>query len=105
MVIKNQNGKEYFRYLLKQTSLELILNKDLLIKKIEELDGKVIDEKYYVFYLKNNENQITIFFDKKTYDLVGWQTEDIYQNLVITFIYNLVKNSNIDQKLFILPKT
>ena len=104
LVIKNQNGKEYFRYLLKQTSLELILNKNLLIKKIEELDGKVIDEKYYVFYLENNENQINIFFDKNTYDLVGWQTEDIYQNLVITFIYNLVKNSNIDKKLFILPQ-
>ena len=48
-MIKNQNGKEYFRYLLKQTSLELILNKDLLIKKIEELDGKVIDEKILCF--------------------------------------------------------
>ena len=104
LVIKNQNGKEYFRYLLNQTSLELILNKDLLIKKIKELDGKIIEEKYYVFYLKNNENKINIFFDKNTYDLVGWQMEDIYQNLVITFIFNLVKNSNIDQKLFILPK-
>ncbi len=104
LVIKNQNGKEYFRYLLNQTSLELILNKDLLIKKIKELDGKIIEGKYYVFYLKNNENQINIFFDKNTYDLVGWQTEDIYQNLVITFIYNLIKNSNIDQKLFTLPQ-
>ena len=27
LVIKNQNGKGYFRYLLEQTSLELILNK------------------------------------------------------------------------------
>ncbi len=105
LVIKNQNGKEYFRYLLNQTSLELILNKDLLLRKLEELDGKIIDEKYYIFYLENNENKINIFFDKSTYDLVGWQTEDIYQNLVITFIYNLVKNSKIDKKLFILPKT
>ena len=105
LVIKNQNGKEYFRYLLNQTSLELILNKDLLLRKLEELDGKIIDEKYYIFYLENNGNKIDIFFDKSTYDLVGWQTEDIYQNLVITFIYNLVKNSKIDKKLFILPKT
>ena len=85
-----------------------ILNKNFpgvpIYEDIKELDGKIIEEKYYVFYLKNNENKINIFFDKNTYDLVGWQTEDIYQNLVITFIYNLVKNSNIDQKLFILPK-
>ena len=105
LVIKNQNGKEYFRYLLNQTSLELILDKDLLLRKIEELDGKVIDEKYYVFYLENNGNKINIFFDKNTHNLVGWQTEDIYQNLVITYIFNIVKNSKIDKKLFILPKT
>ena len=74
-------------------------------RKIEEIEGKVIDEKYYIFYLENNGNKINIFFDKNTYNLVGWQTEDIYQNLVITYIYNLVKNSKIDEKLFILPKT
>ena len=104
LVIKNQNGKEYFRYLLEQTSLELILNKNLLLRKLEELDGKIIDEKYYIFYLENNGNEINIFFDKNTYDLVGWQTEDIYQNLAITFIFNMVKNSKIDKKLFILPQ-
>ena len=58
LVIKNQNGKEYFRYLLEQTSLELILNKNLLLRKLEELDGKIIDEKYYIFYLENNGNKI-----------------------------------------------
>ena len=105
LVIKNQNGKEYFRYLLNQTSLELILNKDLLLRKIGEIDRKVFDEKYYIFYLENNGNKINIFFDKNTFNLVGWQSEDIYQNLVITYIYNLVKNSKIDEKLFILPKT
>ena len=45
LVIKNQNGKEYFRYLLNQTSLELILNKDLLLRKIGEIDGKIVDER------------------------------------------------------------
>ena len=33
-----------------------------------------------------------IFFDYKTLNLIGWQTKDIYQNLVITFIYNVKKN-------------
>jgi outer membrane lipoprotein-sorting protein len=104
LVIKNQSGKAYFRYLLKQTSLRLILDKDLLIKKIEKLNGKLIDNKYYVYYLENEGNQINIFFDKNSYDLIGWQTEDIYQKLVITYIYNIKKNINIDQKLFVLPK-
>ena len=104
LVIKNQNGKAYFRYLLKQTSLMLILDKDLLIKKIEKLEENLINDQYYIFYLENGGYQINIFFDKNSYDLIGWQTEDIYQKLVITYIHKLRKNIDIDQKLFILPK-
>ena len=104
MVIKHQNGKAYFRYLLKQTSLELILNKELLIENITKLDTELVDDKYYIFNLISNGNQINIFFDKNSYNLVGWQTEDIYQNLAVTFIFNIKKNLNIDQKLFVLPR-
>ena len=104
LVIKNRLGKEYFLYPLKETPLELILNKKLLIKKFKKLKVKLINEKYYNFNMENNRNKISIFFDKNSYDLVGWQTEDIYQNLVITYIYNIKKNRNIDKKLFNLPK-
>ena len=56
-----------------------------------------------IFSIQNKGNKINIFFDKNSYDLMGWQTEDIYQNLVITFVYNIEKNKNIDQKFFKLP--
>ena len=104
LFIKNQNNNQYYRYSLKKTPLDLILNKDLLIEKMLDLNGKLIDDKYYNFSIKINDNKINIFFDKKSYDLIGWQTEDIYQNLVITFIYNIEKNKKIDEKLFKLPK-
>ena len=105
LVIKNRAGKEYFIYPLERTSLELILNKDLLINKISKLEAKLVDEKYFIFSLKNNENKLNVFFDKNSYDLIGWQTEDLYQNLVMTYIYNIEKNLNLDEKLFKLPKT
>ena len=104
LVIKNQHNNQYYRYSLKRTPLNLILNKDLLIEKMLDLNGKLIDDKYYNFSIKKNDNKINIFFDKKSYDLLGWQTEDIYQNLVITYIYNIKKNKKIDEKLFKLPK-
>ena len=53
--------------------------------------------------LKNN-NKINIFFHKKNLNLIGWQTEDIYQNLVVTYIFNVKKNSNINKKIFKLPE-
>jgi len=68
------------------------------------LKAKLVNERYFNFNIENNGNKINIFFDKNSYDLIGWQTEDIYQNLVITYIYNIKKNKNIDEKLFNLPK-
>ena len=82
----------------------MILNKNFLIKEMLNLNGKLIDDKYYNFSIINNDNKINIFFDNKSYDLMGWQTEDIYQNLVITYIHNIEKNKKIDDKLFKLPK-
>jgi len=104
LVIKNRASRGYFLYPLDKTPLELILNKNLLLDKIEILETKLVNDKYYIFSLENDENKINIFFDKNSYDLTGWQTEDIYQNLVITFIYNVKKNLNVSEKLFKLPK-
>ncbi len=105
LVIKNQVGKEYFLYPLEQTPFALILDKNLLLKKIEKLKAKFLNEKYYLFNMENNGNLINIFFDKDTYDLIGWQMEDVYQNLVVTYIFNVKKNSNINKKIFKLPES
>ena len=35
---------------------------------------------------------------------MGWQTEDVYQNLVITFISKVKTNQKIDKNIFKLPK-
>ena len=86
LAIKNQVSNQYYLYPLKKTPLELILDKNFLINQIQNMEGRMINDKYYNFSLKKNNNKINIFFDKKNLNLVGWQTEDIYQNLVITFI-------------------
>ena len=57
-----------------------------------------------IFLWKKNNNKINIFFDKKDSNLIGWQTEDIYQNLTITFISNIKINQKIDKKIFKLPQ-
>ncbi len=104
LVIKNQKNNISYIYPLKKTPLELILDKKYLIKKIKESVSRTIDDKYINFTLVEKDNKINIFFDIKTLNLVGWQTEDIYQNLVITFISSINYNQKIDKKKFILPK-
>ena len=104
LVITNKKKSNYYLYPLKKTPLELILDKDFLIKEIENLEGRNVDNKYYNFTILNNNNKINIFFNNKNYNLIGWQTEDIYQNLAITFISNVKTNQKIDKKIFKIPK-
>jgi outer membrane lipoprotein-sorting protein len=104
LVIKNRNSGNYYIYSLKRTPLELLLNKDYLISKINILEPRDIDNKYLNFRIFEENSKINIFFDKKSFNLAGWQTEDIYQNLVITFISSVKINQEINDDIFILPK-
>ena len=102
LVIKTNTS--YYIYPLKKTPLNLILDKDYLINKINILKERILENKFINFTFTENDNEINIFFDKKNYDLVGWQTLDIYQNLSITFISSLTINNELNNNLFILPK-
>ena len=104
LAIKNQTSNQYYLYPLKRTPLELILDKNYLISQIKNLEARTIENKYINFTLVKNNNKINIFFDNQTLNLIGWQTEDIYQNLVITFIYRVKLNQKINQDIFKLPK-
>ena len=104
LVIKNQTNNQFYLYPLKKTPLELILDKNYLINQIKNLEGRIIDNKYFNFTIANNGNKINIFFDNQTLNLIGWQTEDIYQNLVITFISKIKVNQKIDKNIFKLPQ-
>jgi len=104
LVIKNQVNNQYYFYPLKRTPLDLILDKNYLINQIKNLEGRNIEDKFLNFTLINNDNKINIFFDNQTLNLIGWQTEDIYQNLVITYISKIKLNQKIDKNIFNLPK-
>lgn len=101
LVIKNNN---YYIYPLEKTALSLLLDKEYLISKLNKLKPKELDKKYLNYKILENNNEINIFFDKKNLNLIGWQTEDIYQNLSITFISSIKINQKLDYNKFKLPK-
>ena len=104
LVIKTNNNNNYYIYPLDRTPLKYILDKEYLITKIKILEPRNIDNKYLNFQIFENNNEINIFFDKKSLNLVGWQTEDIYQNLSVTFISSVKINQKIDEEKFKLPQ-
>ena len=93
----------YYRYPLDKTPLNIILDKNFIINKIKSLDGRIIDHNLINFKLIENDNEVSVFFDKETYDLIGWQNTDIYQNFNITFLSSIRKNRVLPKNLFLLP--
>ena len=67
----------YYKYPLNKTPLNLILDKNFLIKKIYNLKEKKLDKDYINFIIKENNHEINVFFDNKKFNLIGWQTVDI----------------------------
>ena len=101
LVIKTETS--YYRYSLKKTPLNLILDKNFLIKKIHILEKSLIDDNLINFTIIENDNKIDIFFDIKTFNLVGWKTRDIYQNTSFTYLSSIEVNKEITKNLFKIP--
>jgi len=104
LVIKTNDNNNHYIYPLDRTPLEYLLDKEYLISKIKMLEPRDINDKYINFKIFENKNEINIFFDKKDLNLIGWQIEDTYQSLSITFISSIKINQRIDEKKFTLPK-
>ena len=101
LVIKTISS--YYRYPLEKTPLNVILDKNILINKIKSLKERTINNNLINFTILENNNEISIFFDKQTYDLIGWQNTDMYQNFNITFLSSIRKNRVLSKNLFKIP--
>ena len=101
LVIKSTSS--YYRYPLDKTPLYFILDKNFLLKKIYELDEEIINNSLVKFTIKENNQSIEIFFDVDNYNLIGWQTKDIYQNTAVTLLYSVKSNQIVEQKIFKTP--
>ena len=101
LVIKTISS--FYRYPLKKTPLNLILDKNFLISRILDLKEEKLNTSYINFKILENDNEFNIFFDKQTFNLIGWQTKDIYQNVNFTYLSSIEVNQQVDNDLFKLP--
>ena len=100
LVINSDKNNQYYRYPLIRTPLNLILDKKFIISKIYQLKEDSNYPFYYVFDVNYENNSIKVFFNKNDLNLIGWETKDIYQNIVQTFISDIQKNISVDNKIF-----
>ena len=102
LVIKTLSS--YYLYPLDKTPLNFILDKNFLINKIDKIEERIVDDKFINFNFTENESEINLFFDRRNYNLVGWQTRDLYQNLSITYLSSINFNKKLSKNLFKIPE-
>ena len=94
-------NKTYYYPISKSPFLN-ILYKDKLLEIVKsgklELSGQMIK----LIYLEDNE--ITVFFDKKTSDLKGWQIVDQYNNNINFSLIIVAKNNVFKKGTFKIPE-
>ena len=95
LAITQKRYNKTYHYPVTNSPFLKILYKDELLEIVQsgklEFSGKMIK----LIYLSNNE--ITVFFDKKTLDLKGWQIIDQYNNN-INFSLNIIAKNDIFKK-------
>ena len=65
---------------------------------------ELLRKKLINYNFEENDVKINVFFDRKTYNLIGWQTVDLYQNLSITYLSSIIKNQKLKKNIFKLPE-
>ena len=100
LVINSEKITNYLRYQLKDTPLNLILDKKFLLDKLDKVEIIQENDETLSFKIIHNNNLLNIFFDKNNYDIKGWTTTDVYLNTVETKLLDVETNKMIDKKLF-----
>ena len=100
LVINSKKITNYLRYQLKDTPLNLILDKKFLIEKLDKVKAIKENKESFSFEIMHNKSLLNIFFDKKSYDIKGWTTTDVYLNTVETKLLDIRTNMIIDKSLF-----
>ena len=100
LVINSDRSNQYYRYQLDKTPLNFILDKNFLINKMTDSENLSNSLNHYSFKIIYEKTTIIIHFDKNTLNLIGWTTNDIYQNKVETKISNVENNLMINNNIF-----
>ena len=103
--IVKRRYKKIYHYPLKKTPLFYLLNKENILNLVQNYEPTTMDSRIIRYELiENNSNELRIFFDKDSLELLGWKTIDAYSNEVSFFLKNTETNILIKNEIFKIPR-
>ena len=100
-ITQKRYNKTYYYPISKSPFLN-ILYKDKLLEIVKSGKLELSDQIIKLNYL--SENEITVFFDKKTLNLKGWQIIDQYNNNINFSLRIIAKNDVFKKGTFKIPE-
>ena len=100
-ITQKRYNKTYYYPISKSPFLN-ILYKDKLLEIVKSGKLELSNQIIKLIYL--DENEITVFFDKKTLDLKGWQIIDQYNNNINFSLNIIAKNDVFEKNTFKIPE-
>ena len=100
-ITQKRYNKTYY-YPISQSPFLNILYKNKLLEIVKSGKLDLSDQIIKLVYL--GENEITVFFDKKTLDLKGWQIIDQYNNNINFSLRIVAKNDVFKKGTFKIPE-
>ena len=100
-ITQKRYNKTYY-YPISQSPFLNILYKEKLLEIIKSGKLDLSDRVIKLVYL--DENEITVFFDKQTLDLKGWQIIDQYNNNINFSLKIVAKNDVFKKGTFKIPE-
>ena len=102
LAITQKRYNKTYHYPISKSPFLNILYKDKLLEIVKSGKLELSDQIIKLVYLDNNE--ITVFFDKKTLDLKGWQIIDQYNNNINFSLKIVAKNDIFKKGTFKIPE-
>ena len=102
LVITQKRYNKSYRYPISKSPFLNILYKDKLLNIIQAGELKLTDELVKLNYL--GDSNITIFFDRKSLDLKGWEIIDKYNNNINFSLKIVAKNDIFKKGTFKIPE-
>ena len=99
-ITQKRYNKTYY-YPISKTPFLNILYKDKLLEIIQSGELELTDQIVKLIYLGDDE--IEVFFDRKTLDLKGWQITDEYNNNINFSLKIVSKNDEYEKEIFKIP--
>ncbi len=104
MVIIKKKYKKIYYYPIKSTPLIIILDKEKILDLIKNNKPTRVDKNIIEYeFIDKKSKRLKIIFDKKSLELKGWETRDVYSNDVSFLISNLQINNQIMDSFFNIP--